>query len=193
MTPVNWFYGMNTIDTRAHEINAWSTIPDWNGWVNSFVDELNDVLQVCYNKIILYVLYILHYCIENLKTAKNYRPVLVSLRCMYVVPPTLLLSVLKKNITIKLHDTSRAYPVWSFLTHSRTRTVCIYFVIISRSLTCILLTVCPISHMYTRSLLSAQLTPLRRCLPQQTVVTFKCKRQREQLAATSFNTVTTSD
>ena len=127
MTPVNWFYGMNTIDTRAHEINAWSTIPDWNGWVNSFVDELNDVLQVCYNKIILYVLYILHYCIENLKTAKNYRPVLVSLRCMYVVPPTLLLSVLKKNITIKLHDTSRAYPVWSFLTHSRTRTVCIYF------------------------------------------------------------------
>ena len=48
-------------------------------------------------------------------------------------------------------------------------------------------------YMYIRSLLSAQLTPLRRCLTQQTVATCKCKRQREQLAATSFQKATASD
>ena len=46
-------------------------------------------------------------------------------------------------------------------------------------------------NMYIRSLLSAQLTPLRRCL--QTIATCKCKRQCEQLAAASFQKVTASD
>ena len=35
--------------------------------------------------------------------------------------------------------------------------------------------------MYIQLLLSAQLTPLRQCLQQQTIATCKCKRQREQL------------
>ena len=48
-------------------------------------------------------------------------------------------------------------------------------------------------YMYIRSLLSAQLTPLRWRLPQKTVATCKCKRQREQLAATSFQKATASD